>query len=227
MDYLEKLIKKIWKDPVGSSLISALIIALLTTLYNLIISLIFDKDFSAAILGFWNFKVQLWVIVSFLLLFVILIKLLRKRKDKKDTGYQYDNDTLNLDKEMYKRLTESLLNQEIVLDLKNFIFSNESFHLDKLDWISKILNESKRSDFDFFNPEIESLKQGLIKEIEKLQAVLSQNIFSAGPNGWVGIPKEWDRDRYYKASNKIGDCEKAVSEQYDKIVKMSRAILKV
>jgi hypothetical protein len=222
-----RLLKKIWKDSVGGNLISALLLALLSVLYNLFLSLTSDINFVTAFTDFWNHKIKLWEAVCVLLVVLISIRLIQKIRIKKNDKFKNDNDTLNLDKELYKKISNKFLTQEMVLDLRNQTFSSNSFPIEKLDWIHYIIEENKKSDFEFYHPDIDVHKNRMIAEIENFESVLGSNIFGAGQSGWVGIPREWERERFFEAANKISDCEKAISQEYDNFVKACRNILKV
>lgn len=221
-----RLFKHIWKDSVGGNLISALILALISVLFNLFQSLTSDTDFVTAFLDFWNYRIKLWEVICSVLIILITIRLVQKMRNR-NIKFIYDNDTLTLDKELYKIVTNKLLTQEMVLDLRNQTYSSNSFPIEKLDWIHYILEEQKKSDFEFYHPDIDVLKNRMIEEIKKFESALGSNIFGAGQSGWVGIPREWERERFYEAANKISDCEKAICQGYDNFVKSCRNILKV
>jgi hypothetical protein len=227
MKKLIELLKKIWKDSVVGNLLSALILALLSVLYNFFLSLTSDTNFVTVFTDFWNQNIKLWKALCGLLVVLISISLIQKIRNKRKDKFRYDNDTLTLDKELYKKISKKILTQGMILDLRNQTFSSHSFPVEKLDWINCIIEENKKSDFEFYHPDIEILKNRMIAEIQNFDSVLDHNIFGAGQNGWVGIPREWEIEKFYEAANTISGCEKAICEKYDDFVKACRNILKV
>lgn len=69
------MIKKIWKDPVGSKIIAWLIILILTLIGIKIKSYYDEKMFIETIIFILNYKIQLWIAILFLL-FLYLLKIL-------------------------------------------------------------------------------------------------------------------------------------------------------
>ena len=227
MNKFIRLINKIWKNSVVGNLISALIIATFSVIYNLILSKVSNKDFVSTLFDFWNFKFELWKIAGIFMIIMTIYQLIKRHRSKKKQIFKYDIDTLKLDRNLYSLITGELLTQQNVLDLRNQMFSSDSFPSEKIDWIHYILEENQKSDFGFFNPDLEILKNNMITEIANLEIVLNKNIFGAGQLGWLGVPKEWEGDRYFEATNQISIYERKICQKYDEFVKACRTTLKI
>ncbi len=82
------MLKKMWKDPVWSKVISALIITVGGFIISLLYSLITDRTVKESILYLWNIKVALGplIIISFLL--AILTSIIKKVRTKGRTEIQ-------------------------------------------------------------------------------------------------------------------------------------------
>lgn len=73
------MIKKIWKDPVGSKVISWIIIGLLTLIIVKVKSHYDDKSFAETFNSLINYQIKLFYVVSGIILFIIS-RLIFKRK---------------------------------------------------------------------------------------------------------------------------------------------------
>lgn len=216
----------IWRDPVLSKVISIGIIGLGTLIYNWLTSKVERTDFESVFLNFWTQTIELWVLLIVILFFVFILYIRIYFKGNKQKNFKYDPETLKVDRALFEKIRNELLTQEMMISPRNNVFSSNSFPDKLLYNIIDILHESKKSDFEFFNPQLERLKLELINEINQFESIIFGKIFSAGIER-LGIPHEWDHEKFYKASNEIGSQEKIICEKYDEFIKNGRRILKI
>jgi hypothetical protein len=218
---------KIWRDPVWSKVISVALIALGTLTYNWAVSKFEKTDFNSVFLQFWTQKISLWIIVFFIAIVLLIYLLWSKWRDNKTINFKYDSETLELDRAFFNKIRNELLTQDMIIAPRSNAFSSHSFPDKSLYDILEILHESKKSDFEFINPQLDKLKSELINAIEQFNIISMEYIFGAGQSGWLGIPREWDMDRFYKAANDISSHEKIICDRYDNLIREGRRLLKI
>ncbi|MDH7460364.1 hypothetical protein QEG73_03710 [Chitinophagaceae bacterium 26-R-25] len=223
----KKRLINIWKDPVGSQVISVGIVGFLTLLYNLISSLISKNNFYTEFKLFWTLKFELWIYTIILLFLLIVIWIAKAAKKKK--AYIYDAETLKLDKALFSKIRNEILPQDVIVLIKDLGFSGGSFHSDLLYKVLEISKEQKKSDFIFFNPALENSKNQLVQEVEKLHEITSQYIFGMGENT-LGVPREWiheQPERFKEANENICEQESRLLQCYDNFIRLGKTTLKV
>lgn len=214
---------KIWKDPVFSKIISVIIVALLTLLYNFISAKIGKSSFKVEFINFWSYKIALWKTLMILSVFILIFYL-------KSNKFKYDEETLRIDRDFFKKFKNEYLTTEAMLATKTNTFSNNPFEAENLHAIIGILDESKKADFEFINPHLNKLKNELINEIENFYSVTSRFIFGTHNSGWLSIPAEWEYTqpaRLEEAQKLISKQENVLTEKYEKLITKGRRILKV
>lgn len=77
------MIKKIWKDPVGSKIISVIIIGVGSSLWSIISAMINKINFTDAWVDFWNLQLKLWWVAIILIVYII-VEFIRTKQTKKD-----------------------------------------------------------------------------------------------------------------------------------------------
>jgi hypothetical protein len=218
---------KIWRDPVLSKIISVGIIALATLIYNLIVSKFENTDFRIVFVQFWTQKFDLWIFLIIIPIGLIIFVLQSYLKKNLQTDIQYDEELLNLDKALFNRIRNDLLTQDIMLAPRTYTFSSNSFPDASFHNIFEILYECRKSDFEFFDSRLDQLKSELIEEIEDFQTIAVEHIYGAGQTGWLGIPHEWDSERYNRSVNEVRSYEKSICDKYDELIKTGRRLLKI
>jgi len=228
----ETKFQKTWKDPVWSKVISAAIIGLLTILYNIIIAIIENIDFITAFNEFWTIEIPLWTLIlvlAFVTVIITINSLKRKHESTPENKFLYDENSINLDKQLFNKIRNELITQENIRWLKINNFAGFSFYADKLQPFDKFEYEAKKSDFEFLNPEIEKVNIDLKHSVENLSNILSGNIFSEGDNR-LSVPSEWEveqPERFWKAVDEIHAASQNVGNKYDELIKIGRRILKI
>lgn len=218
----KRVIKNIWKDSVGGNLIATLIIALLTLLYNFIISRYKNISFKEVFIDFWTYQIDLWIVLLFILTIIVLYSLIKSK-------FKYDEETLALDRAFFNQIRNWEGMVDLVLEIKTNGFSGRPVKMERIETMISIREESEKPDFHFFNPVLNKIKARLLIEFENLDSVLSGNIFGAN-NGWVSIPSEWEydqRERMLKAQSEIKKQEDIFTEVYQNFITQGRKILKV
>ena len=221
-------VEKIWKDPVWSKVISAFLIAVITLLYNFIVSYYNNSDFISEFLRLWQTKFSLWVLAITGLLFYILSYYLHRPTSK--NKFVYDEETIALDRKLFNYIRNEIITNETLEDLNSHTFSNHSFEREKFNFIHNILAVSKQPDFEFLNPELEKAKIELVNAIKMFQSSTLGTIFSTPSHndiGFLGIPREWDEKKFYAAMDKIEPEETNVFRKAESLIKLGRRTLKI
>lgn len=227
---MKEKISEILKHPIWSNVIATFIVLGITVGYNLTISIFKDTDFITEFLKFWNYKIQLWIIVFLILLIILVYRFLSKNKIKED-NFKYEDETLELDRKLFEKIRTEIMDENVALNLKDNSFSSYPFDIRDLDFIHNFTEEHKNPNFEFLNPKLEKIKEDLIKSVELLEDSLSKNIFATdikhSEKTFIGIPKEWKYERIENARNQIESAEKLVFIDYEKLIKTGRRILKI
>jgi hypothetical protein len=165
------------------------------------------------------------VIVALTFFFIFFIK-----KKKKEINFLYDPETIELDRRLFDKIRNELINKETLDDLFNHIFSNHSFERTKFDFIYETIKADEDPEFEFLNPELESAKNELIAALKKFRTSTIGIIYSSPSQndvGFLGIPREWDQERFYAAMDKIEPEETNVFQKAETLIKKGRRVLKI
>lgn len=219
---LKRVVKNIWKDTVGSNLIATVIIALLTLLFNFIVSRYKNISFKEVFIDFWTYQIDLWVVLVFFLTIIIIYRL-------RKSSFKYDEETLALDRTLFNQIRNWDGMVDFVLEIKSHGFSSRPVKFERIETMISIQEESEKPDFYFFNPVLNKIKTRLLIEFDNLNSVLDGNIYGAN-NGWLSIPSEWEfsqRERMLNAKNDIRKQEVIFTEVYQNFITQGRKILKV
>ena len=219
----ERLIK-IWKDPVWSKIISVVIIALTTLVFNFFQAGYSKITFSAAFRRFWTQKIDIWICAGVVLCFSVFYLILKKKI--RNILFRYTPETLELDRILFNRIRTELLPTDKMAWISANGFSSNPFEDWRVHIFYEISEESRKADFYFVNPKLERIKLNLIYEMGKLDQVLISNIFGAG-KGWLGIPSEWPYEKFHKAKGEIKPFEDSVGESYKQLIRIGRYLLQV
>ncbi len=219
-----KLIKKIWKDSVGSNLIATGILAIISLIYSFVKSITETIDFKSAFISFWTFKIQLWIVI-FLLIVLIVVRLVKAKRQ-----FRYENGELELDRQLYLKIREDLLPQNQTIGfLRHNNFAGFSFDDGMLDDIYKFESEKENPNFHFFHPELEQIKNELMDRIEKFTFIIAGETFPT-PQGRQTVPPEWEikqPERFDKVVNDLHTLKNEICSNYDDLITKGRNILKV
>lgn len=219
---LKRVIKNIWKDSVGGNLIATVLIAVLTLLYNFIVSRYKNISFKEVFIDFWTYQIDLWIVLLLILTIIVLYSLTKSK-------FKYDEETLALDRAFFNQIRNWEGMVDLVLEIKAHGFSGSSVKMELVETMISIREESEKPDFHFFNPVLNKIKARLLIEFENLDSVLTGNVY-VGNNGWMSIPSEWEysqRERMLKAKSDIKKQEDIFTEVYQNFITQGRKILKV
>jgi hypothetical protein len=223
---MKKFIDKYWKDSVWSKVIAVGILGLISIIYNLVKSYFKNTDFFTEFNKFWNLKISLWLLFLIALLFYSIYLKFKYSKNKPE-NFIYDKKTLELDEKLFERIRNELLNEDTYLNLKENVFSSNNFESSKINFTYLIIQENKKPHFEFLHPELEKLKNEFIESLEKFESSTLGNLFTFNSHGYIGIPKEWDYDRFHKAVEMISTEERNICDKFDILIKTGRRILKI
>jgi hypothetical protein len=220
---------KIWKDPVGSKIISALIIGLGLIIFNSIYALTSELDFKTAFNTFFDIQVKLWIVILVFLLYLISTGIFTLYKKNKFKPYKYDDKSLELDTALFNKIRNEIIVNDSIRWVRTNNFAGFSFREDYLQPFDNIEYESQAADFEFLNPNLENLKIELVESILDFNSFLLPNIFNGG-NNRLTVPPEWETeqyDRFVKAVDGIHQRTQILAKKYDQFIKEGRRTLKV
>lgn len=79
--------KKVWNDPVGSSVISGVILFVLGGLYSIVKGLLSNtEDIPQVSRAVFSYRVNIWLAIVIVIVMVVVVNLLRKRRTNKKRG---------------------------------------------------------------------------------------------------------------------------------------------
>jgi len=223
----QKRLNKIWTDPVWSKIIAAVIIGLGTIIWTLVSAQINNIDFQTAWTNFWNLKISLWLLTIIVLLGLLsywLIKYLKKE------SFEYDDETLTLDKQIFEKIRTDLLPQTgAIYFLRHNNFAGFSFKIENVEDLDKFEYECKNPDFEFLHPNLEKLRIELLEYVAHFTTLVGLETFPTN-NGRQTVPPEWETDqpeRFWKVVNDFHETKHKICQTYDDLIKSGRRLLKI
>lgn len=222
-----KQLKKIWADPVWSKVISAIIIAIGAVIWTLISAKINDIDFQTAWINFWTFNIQLWWLTIGI---IILLLLLWLRQIFKKSSFQYDDETIKLDRQIFEKIRTELLPQTGAISfLRHNNFAGFSFNTNSIEDLDNFEYECKKSDFEFINPDLEKIKIELLNSVDHFTGKIAIQTFPTN-NGRQTVPPEWELEqpeRFWEVVNDLHKTKFQICDKYDELIKLGRRVLKI
>ena len=222
--------QKIWKDPVWSKVIAAIIIAIASVVYSFFASKSADITFTNSLKNFWTTKIQLWLVALIFIGYLVITRIFNYSLKPHKQSFIYDDKTLALDTSLFDRIRKDLLPQDgTIYWLRHNNFAGFSFNDENLNQLDAIEYEAKKSDFEFLNPELETIKNDLIKEIDTFTTSMAVNTFPT-KSGRQSVPPEWELEqpeRFWKVVGEIHANQLRICDKYDELIKTGRRLLKV
>jgi len=217
------LFKKIWADPVGSGLISAIIFAGGSASYISIKSNYQDKTFNEVLHEILALQLDLKTVLLIVIpLVVIHLFLLSFR-------FKYSDSTKQSDIELFKVIKNTYLDQDITIRLlRDHDFSN-AFDTEIIHNLYDFISKCRNSDFKFYNPKLERLKIKLKKEGEALQEMICMNTFPINER-FNRVSIEWgenNKEEFKRLVNGMNKTADKIVETYDKLILVGRKKLGV
>ena len=222
---MRKLIKNIWKDSVGSKLIAAGLLGVISLIYSTIKSNTQTIDFKSALISFWTFNIPLWLIILILIIAFVVIKIIRQKR-----SFKYEQGELELDKKLFLDIRDNLLPQNRTIGFLRYNnFAGFSFDDKMLEGIENY--ESKRDDpnFHFFHPNLEKHRIEMLNKISQFTYIIAGETFPT-PQGRQTVPPEWETEqpeRFDKVVNDLHTLKNEICQTYDDFIKSGRNIFKV
>ena len=220
-----KLLKKLWNDPVGASLIASVIIILLTPLCTAIWSWLGEDSFLGTLKMIVNIDVKLWVVIVIALVYFIIRGLVAKYG-----SFRYDSHSYANDKAVYDTILKELSFNGIIQFLRTNNFAGSSFRLSSLDELDDFYHTYPNDPtFEFLNPKLEGMRVKLMNDIDEFEGLIAVNTFPGSREGLQTVPPEWetnDPERFWDVVNKIHNTAKSICADYDMIVKYGKRVIR-
>ena len=218
----KNLLKRIWTDPVWSKVISAILIAIGTTIFISIKSYYQDKSFNEALNEILDLQLDLKTILLIVILLVIIYLLLSAFR------FKYSDSTKQSDIELFNTIRNTYLDQDNTIRfLREFNFRG-AFDTERIGGLDDFIDKCRNSDFKFHNPRLEKLKIQIQKEGEVLQEIVAIKTF---PEGRLNrVPREWEQnstEEFNKAINGMNNAANKIVGIYDKFILTGRKELEI
>lgn len=210
------MIKKIWKDPVWSKVISAGILFLCSVAYSWFKTFVNDESFMVNWVEVLNTPFT-WVIICGFIL-IMIYQLCRRKK------FKYDEISFNQDETLFNQITTKDLPAVFFDDyFRNYDFG-ASFLRDKLIPLTNFESIRQNPKYEFNNPELENIKKELLSNISSFKDYLFRYTI-ANENGILlvldAIKEDDKRFIIYKTTvHKLADN---ICETYDNLIRTMRA----
>ncbi len=218
----KNLLNRIWTDPVWSKVISAILIALGTTIFISIKSYYQDKSFNEVLKEILDLQLDLKTILLFLILLLVIYLILSAFR------FKYSDSTKQSDIELFNTIRNKYLDQDNTIRfLREFDFRG-AFDTERIDGLDDFIDKCRNSDFKFHNPRLEKLKNQIQKEGEVLQEIVAIKTF---PEGRLNrVPREWEqknREEFNKAINGMNNAANNIVRIYDTFILKGRKELEI
>lgn len=224
---MKEKFQKIWVDPVWSKVIAAAIIAICAVLWAFISAKINNVDFMTAWNNFWTFEIPLWVVTVGVFSIILLLGF---RQVLNKESFEYDDETLKLDRQVFDRIRTELLPQSGTIQfLRHNNFAGFSFKTDDIVDLHRFEEESNNSNLEFLNPDLEKIKLELLSSVSHFTALIAIQTFPT-KNGRQIVPPEWEIDqpeRFREVVTDLHDTKFEICEKYDMLIKLGRRVLKI
>ena len=224
---MKNRIKKIWKDPVGSKLISAGIIGLFTILFVSMKSFFSDKSFSEILSSILNYEISilhlLYGLIGLLIIWIIWRSIKRKPK-----AQQYSESHKVLDYELLNKIkTELIPPTGSIAFLRENNFAGFAFRIDNLDDIYKFAHEFENPDFEFIDTDLNNILNNLKLHTKNFISLIGLNTWSISNHNINAntVPPEWETEqpeRFWETVNKIHKEADGICSEYDQLIKTGR-----
>lgn len=218
--------KRFFNNQYVSNIIIGILFLILSNVIPLIKSRIKNESFAKEFKLFWTYKIDLWIYVLTIFLLIMIFTIYNVLKKK---NFKYDTETIKIDRRLFQKIQKELLHQEgAIYWLRTQHFG--SAFLDK--YVVPLTNfehECFKSDFEFLNPELESLKKEMFDSVKKFNETLTANTFGHGKNCQT-VPPEWryeQKERYEIAVRELNRLAEEICKNYDNFIRKGRKILKV
>lgn len=218
----QNLLKRIWIDPVWSKVISAILIAIGTTIFISIKSYYQEKSFNEALNEILALKLDLKTILLIVILILIIYLLLSAFR------FKYSDSTKKSDIDLFNTIRNTYLDQDNTIRfLREFNFRG-AFDTERIAGLDDFIDKCKNSDFKFHNPQLEKLKIQMLKEGEVFQEIVAMKTF---PEGRLNrVPREWEQnnnEEFNKAINGMNNAANKIVAIYDKLILKGRKDLEI
>lgn len=219
-----KYLKKLWKDPVGASVIASVIVILLTQLCVAVYSWFGEESFWGALKKISNIEIKLWIVFVLALAYLFIRGLVSKFG-----SFRYDNHSYENDKAVYDTIYKNLSFDGIIEFLRTNNFAGFPFYLSSLDELDDFFHTySNDPSFEFLNPKLEVLRLKLMKDIDEFKDLIAVNTFPGSREGLQTVPPEWETkcpEHFWDVVNKIHSAAKNICSDYDIIVRTGKRVI--
>lgn len=224
-----KWIKKVWKDPVGSKVISVLIVALLASGYASVKAYITNAGLWDTVKSIFVSYMPQWCIV--LALFAVFLLYGITVKYRKRRTFKYDNHSYENDKRLYDMVMKDLPPHGSISFLRSNNFAGFSFHLSSIKELESFFYKySDNPQAEFFNPQIENEFKTLLADINSFQDLICYNTFAVGTDDLQTVPSEWEEEKpeqFWSVINDLHNAAAKVCDDYDRFVRLGKREIKL
>lgn len=219
------LLRKLWNDPVGASVIGSIIFMVLTSIGAALLKFLGGDSYIGALWKIANFDVKLWIFAIVVVCYFVLKGLVAKYGP-----FRYDSHSYENDKKIYDTIIKDLSNDGVIYFLRTNNFAGFSFHLSSLEELDDFYHSYVNDpNFEFLHPKLEEMRQKLMGDIDEFEGLIAVNTFPGLREDLQTVPPEWETkcpERFWDAVNKIHESAKSICADYDMIVKYGKRVIK-
>ncbi len=161
---------------------------------------------------------------------IVLLILFGLRQKYKRSSFQYDDETIKLDRQLFEKIRTELLPQTgAIYFLRHNNFAGFSFDADRIEDLDNFEQECTKSDFEFLNPELEKIKMSLFNSVGDFTGQIAVQTFPTN-NGRQTVPPEWELEQPERFREVVSDLHKTklqICDKYDELIRLGRRVLKI
>ena len=219
------ILKKLWNDPVGASVIGSIIFLVLASICAAIIRCYGGGNYIETLWRIANYDVKFWIVILIVIAYFILKGIVTKY-----ASFRYDSHSYENDKKIYDTILKSLSNNGIIYFLRTNNFAGFSFRLSSLEELDNFYHSYiDDPNFEFLNPKLEEMRKKLMGDIDEFEGLIAENTFPGTREDLQTVPPEWESkcpNHFWDVVNKIHNSAKNICSDYDMIVKYGKREIK-
>ncbi|RUM57092.1 MAG: hypothetical protein DSY60_05590 [Persephonella sp.] len=142
-----------------------------------------------------------------------------------------NSETVNMDKKLFEKFLNFLPSDNpsiIFVKEHNFSFP---FNENLLKLLEEFLRTWNNAEYEFFDEDLERLKEQLYSLIKEFLLLLSENVFPLGnSNKFLSVPSEWELEqpeRFHKVVSKLHELGDKIYQTHQELIRIGRKKLKV
>lgn len=180
-------------------------------------------------LNFWTFRVPLWIIASATIFFILIQMLRRWWKSRKIEEFIYDVDKKEIDREIYKQLSDKI-GGDLMDWFRHFEIESKPFSIETINRINDTIIENQKPHTEFLNPNLEKIKKSLLKSMANFLTLVELQSTGVEGSELLNIKRNkmyTDTEKYEDYLDEVITAQKQIVFDYGSLVRSCRETLSV